>query len=182
MSKVSKFWFPNENHKVLHVKEYPDKPSESKAGIGYDSDTIITLDFVKLNPDAVTPTKAHITDACFDLYSCCDQMIPPHATILVSTGIATDIPNGYFGAIFARSGLATQKGLRPGNCVGVIDSDYRGEWMVALHNDMDIPQYVSKGDKIAQFTLLPVYYIELNQVESLNETERGTGGFGSTGN
>ena len=89
-------------------------------------------------------------------------MIPPHKTVMVGTGLAMEIPEGYFGAIFARSGLASKQGLRPANCVGVVDSDYRGE-------------------RSAQMGVMPYLSVEFEEVEELNETERGEGGFGSTG-
>jgi dUTP pyrophosphatase len=92
-----------------------------------------------------------------------------------------EIPKGYFGGIFARSGLATKQGLRPANCVGVVDSDYRGEVMVALHNDTDTEKVVSSGDRIAQLVVIPYKEVDLDFVETLDDTERGTGGFGSTG-
>lgn len=107
--------------------------------------------------------------------------IKPHQTIKVGTGIAAAIPPGYFGAIFARSGLATKQGLRPANCVGVVDEDYRGEFIVALHNDTDKPQTIMHGDRIAQLVLLPYMRAQVREVDELDETERGTGGFGSTG-
>ena len=99
----------------------------------------------------------------------------------IKTGLAMELPDNTFGAIFARSGLATKEGLRPANCVGVCDSDYRGEYMVALHNDTDIVQVVVPGEKIAQLILLPFLPIEFNMVDELSETERGENGFGSTG-
>ena len=91
------------------------------------------------------------------------------------------MPEGSFGAVFARSGLATREGLRPANCVGVIDSDYRGEVMVALHNDSPVPRTVKHGERIAQLVLTPFLTATWNEVEKLNETDRGAGGFGSTG-
>lgn len=143
--------------------------------------TNIILDCKRVNPDAIMPTKAHPTDACFDLYSTIDVTLYPHTTAKIPLGFATAIPNGFFAAIFARSRMGAA-GVRPGNCVGVIDSEYRGEWMVALHNDNDSKiVLINKGDKIAQFTLLPVYNIQLRETKALNETERGSGGFGSTG-
>ena len=91
------------------------------------------------------------------------------------------VPQGYFGAIFARSGLATKQGLRPANCVGVVDCDYRGEVIVALHNDSDTNKIVTHGDRIAQLVLLPYQHMTIKAVAELDETERGEGGFGSTG-
>ena len=91
------------------------------------------------------------------------------------------IPEGYFGAIFARSGLASKQGLRPANCVGVVDSDYRGEFMIALHNDTDEERVIAGKERIAQMVVMPYLSVEFEEVETLNETERGEGGFGSTG-
>lgn len=92
-----------------------------------------------------------------------------------------EIPEGYFGAIFARSGLATKRGLRPANCVGVVDSDYRGEIIVALHNDTAFPQEISEGERIAQIVIIPYLPVDFTEVDNLSSTVRGEGGFGSTG-
>ena len=97
------------------------------------------------------------------------------------TGLALAIPAGYFGGVFARSGLASKQGLRPANCVGVIDADYRGECTVALHNDTDAPRTVAPGDRIAQLVILPFLAAEFAEADALDETDRGAGGFGSTG-
>ena len=97
------------------------------------------------------------------------------------TWIAIECPKGYFAGIFARSGLATKQGLRPANCVGVVDSDYRGEIIVAIHNDSDKIRYIENGDRIAQLIIIPYLSVELEKVKELTETERGDGGFGSTG-
>ena len=107
--------------------------------------------------------------------------IPPGGTALVGTGLAIAVPRGWFGAVFARSGLATRQGLRPANCVGVCDSDYRGEYIVPLHNDSPVPHTVSPGDRIAQLVVLPCQSLEFEETASLPDTERGAGGFGSTG-
>jgi len=101
--------------------------------------------------------------------------------VMVGTGLAMEIPEGYFGAIFARSGLASKQGLRPANCVGVVDSDYRGEFMIALHNDTDEERVIAGKERIAQMVVMPYLSVEFEEVETLNETERGEGGFGSTG-
>lgn len=107
--------------------------------------------------------------------------IEPHTTEFIYTGIAIEIPDGYFGAVFARSGLASKQGLRPANCVGVCDSRYRGEYMVALHNDSIVARTVSPGDRIAQLVVMPYLNVEFNEVDELSNTVRGEGGFGSTG-
>lgn len=141
------------------------------------------IKFKKLDINAKMPTRGSEKAAGVDLYaaSTYDIVIQPHQTAKVGTGIAVSIPDGYFGAIFARSGLATKKGLRPANAVGVIDSDYRGEVIVALHNDTDVEQTVEAGDRIAQLVLIPYLNFEFEEVSELDETERGEGGFGSTG-
>ncbi|NLZ75166.1 MAG: dUTP diphosphatase [Erysipelotrichia bacterium] len=135
----------------------------------------------KVNEDAIIPTKGSDYAAGYDLYAIKDEVIFPHNTTKAPTGLAIEIPEGYFGGIFARSGLAAKKRIRPANCVGVIDSDYRGEIIVLLHNDSERHQFISKGDRIAQLIVLPYLSIEFEEVENLNETERGEGGFGSTG-
>lgn len=137
----------------------------------------------KLNPKATIPTRGSQYSAGNDLYACINEpvVIRPHSTVKIGTGLAMELPDGYFGANFARSGLATKQGLRPANCVSVIDSDYRGEWIVPLHNDSDEDRIVNPGDRIAQFVLLPYIFVEFNEVDELNTTDRGDGGFGSTG-
>ena len=139
------------------------------------------INIKKVNEDAIIPTKGSDYAAGYDLYATKDEVIFPHNTTKVSTGLAIEIPEGYYGGIFARSGLASKKRVRPANCVGVIDSDYRGEIIVLLHNDSERHQFISKGDRIAQLIVLPYLSIEFEEVENLNETERGEGGFGSTG-
>lgn len=137
----------------------------------------------KLDPAAVIPTRGSEQAAGYDLYACLPEAatIPPHGTLRVGTGLAIAVPPGYFGAVFARSGLATKQGLRPANCVGVADSDYRGEYMVALHNDSDTPRIIQPGDRIAQLVVLPYLAVDFCEVTALDETARGAGGFGSTG-
>ena len=141
------------------------------------------IDIKKLRDSAIVPSQAHKGDAGVDLYACVDEQIciAPGDTIKIPTGIAMAVPEGYFGAIFARSGLATKQGLRPANCVGVCDSQYRGEYIVALHNDSDETRTVECGDRIAQLVILPCVYIDFNVVDSLDDTERDSGGFGSSG-
>jgi len=137
----------------------------------------------KLRPDAVIPTAGSRYAAGYDLYACTggDVVIPPHSTAKIGTGLSLAIPEGYFGAVFARSGMASKQSLRPANCVGVCDCDYRGEYIVALHNDGDTPRTVSSGDRIAQLVILPYLPAEFEETDALPETERGSGGFGSTG-
>ena len=144
----------------------------------------MTVNIQKLNKNATVPTRGSSGAAGYDLYACLDNdtyTIQPHTTYKVYTGIAAAIPEGYFGAIFARSGIATKKGLRPANCVGVIDSDYRGEIIVALHNDSNEFREIQNGERVAQLVIMPYLPVEFAVVDDLDETKRGAGGFGSTG-
>ena len=136
-----------------------------------------------LNALAKIPTRGSEYAAGYDLYAATDYIIDiaPHSTIKIGTGIAMELPEGTFGAIFARSGLATKKGLRPANCIGVCDSDYRGEYIVPLHNDTDEIMSIEPGERIAQLIVMNFNPIEFNIVDSLSNTERGDGGFGSSG-
>lgn len=138
----------------------------------------------KLKENAVIPSRGSTSAAGYDLYACLDTdsvVIAPHETVKIGTGLAVAVPEGYFGAIFARSGLAAKEGLRPANCVGVADSDYRGEYIVALHNDGNIERTVKNGDRIAQLVIMPYLAVEFCEAQELDETDRGAGGFGSTG-
>lgn len=137
----------------------------------------------KLHPKAIMPSHGSEYAAGYDLYACMEKtvLLAPGETVRIGTGIAAAIPEGYFGAVFARSGLATKMGLRPANCVGVIDSDYRGEILIALHNDSSEERFVACGDRIAQLVILPFLPAEFEFSDNLPETERGVGGFGSTG-
>lgn len=138
----------------------------------------------KLNEGAVIPTRGSEYAAGYDLYAYIpkqSQTIPAGQTILIGTGLAMEIPEGYVGLVYARSGMATKRGLRPANCVGVIDSDYRGEIMIALHNDNSVAESIHIGDRIAQIVIAPYLSFEFEETETLNETNRGDGGFGSTG-
>lgn len=137
----------------------------------------------KLNEKAIIPTYGSDFSAGADLYSVSDGAITVGAgeTVLVHTGIAMEIPEGLVGLVFARSGLATKRSLAPANKVGVIDSDYRGEIMVALHNHSDIPQTVEAGERVAQLVLVPYISAEFEEADELDDTARGAGGFGSTG-
>lgn len=137
----------------------------------------------RLLKNAVLPTRGSEYAAGWDLYAALDEPvhIPSHETFKIDTGISVAIPEHYFGAIYARSGLSIKRGLRPANCVGVIDSDYRGSIIVALYNDSDTIQTVNPGDRIAQLVLLKYYDINLEEVNELDSTERGENGLGSTG-
>ena len=143
----------------------------------------VLLRVKKVSPTAVLPKQqtagAAGIDLCADLRE--DVVIEPHQTVMISSGLAFEIPSGYFGAIYARSGLSTKRGLRPANCVGVIDSDYRGPVRLPLHNDTDEVRVVQPGDRVAQMVIQEAFGVLLEEVEELTETERGSGGFGSTG-
>ena len=144
---------------------------------------IENVNIKKLNEKAVVPTYGSEFSAGADLYACADEPIVIEAgkTVLVHTGIAMEIPTGYVGLVFARSGLASKKGLAPANKVGVIDSDYRGEIMVALHNHSAEDKTIDAGERIAQIALVPYLTADFNVVDDLSDTARGAGGFGSTG-
>lgn len=137
----------------------------------------------KLRENAILPTRGSLQAAGYDLHACLDSdlVIAPGTVAKVPLGVAVAIPDGYFGGVFARSGLSTKQGLRPANCVGVIDSDYRGECMVPLYNDSSEPRTLCHGDRIAQLVILPYLSVEFEEAETLDETTRGEGGFGSTG-
>ena len=141
------------------------------------------INLKRLTETAIIPTRQHEGDAGYDLYADIQEpiTIKPHMTNMVHTGIAIEIPDGYFGAVFARSGLASKHGLRPANCTGVCDSKYRGEYMVALHNDSIVEKVINPRDRIAQLVIMPYLNVEFNEVDELSNTERGEGGFGSTG-
>lgn len=136
----------------------------------------------KLNEKAIIPTYGSPYSAGADLYSAMDEItIAPGETVLVKTGLALELPVGYAGLIYARSGLASKRGLAPANKVGVVDCDYRGEVMVALHNHSNIPQTVAAGERIAQLVIAPYIVADFEETDELSDTVRGEGGFGSTG-
>lgn len=139
--------------------------------------------FIKLHPDAVMPTYGSRHAAGADLYALAEAeiLIPAGKTVFVSTGIAMEIPEGFVGLVFARSSMGAKRNLAPANKVGVIDSDYRGEIKVVLHNHGDIDQVVMPGERIAQLAIVPYLTAEFEECTSLSDTERGEGGFGSTG-
>ena len=138
-----------------------------------------------LSEDAVVPTCGSTFAAGSDLHACIDNNgcidIGPHETMMIGTGIAMEIPEGYVGLVFARSGLACKNGLAPANKVGVIDSDYRGEIKVALHNHTDQNKKINHHDRVAQIVIVPYLSVEFNTVDELSETLRNQGGFGSSG-
>ena len=137
----------------------------------------------KLSDKAIAPTYGSEFAAGADLYACLDSdvTVNPHETVLIPTGIAIELPVGYAGLIYARSGLATKKGLAPANKVGVVDCDYRGEVKVALHNHSDIYQTVAAGERVAQLVITPYITAKFVECDELSQTVRGAGGFGSTG-
>lgn len=137
----------------------------------------------KLKPDATVPTMGSKFAAGADLYSAedADVVIEPSETKFIGTGLAMEIPEGYVGLVYARSGLACKRGLAPANKVGVVDSDYRGEIKVALHNHGKEAQTVENGERIAQMVIAPYLSVNYEEADALSETERGEGGFGSTG-
>lgn len=142
-----------------------------------------TIAVKKLREQAILPTFGSSQAAGADLYACLEApvTVAPGETVFIPTGLAMEIPYGYVGLIYARSGMACKRGLAPANKVGVIDSDYRGEFIVALYNHGTKPQPVSPGERIAQLVITPVLMPEYVEVESLTDTQRGAGGFGSTG-
>ncbi len=143
----------------------------------------VKVNIKKLNGKATVPSYGSEYAAGADLYACVDGEIEikPHTTAVVPTGIALELPQGYAGLIYARSGLATKKGLAPANKVGVVDCDYRGEVKVALHNHSEEVQKIDAGERIAQLVITPYLTAEFIECETLSETVRGEGGFGSTG-
>ena len=141
------------------------------------------INIKKLNPNATIPTYGSEYAAGADLYACIEDAltIAPGETVLVKTGLAMELPIGYAGLIYARSGLASKRGLAPANKVGVIDSDYRGEVMVALHNHSSIDQTIEPNERIAQLVITPYIKGIFSETDDLSDTIRGEGGFGSTG-
>ena len=137
----------------------------------------------KLNDKATLPTRGSEYAAGYDLYAAIENNItvPAHSTEKIGTGLSFELPDETFAAIFARSGLATKQGLRPANCVGVCDSDYRGEYIVAIHNDTDEDIIIESGERIAQMILMPYIPMTFVETDELSESERGQDGFGSTG-
>lgn len=137
----------------------------------------------KLRCNAIIPTKGSEKSAGYDLYACMNEpvFINPHETKMISTGLLMELPDGTFGAIVARSGIATKRGLAPANKIGICDSDYRGEYMVALHNHSNTTQWVNPDERIAQLIVMPYVNVTFEEADKLTETERGDGGFGSTG-
>ena len=142
-----------------------------------------TIRVKKLRSSAILPTYGSSGAAGADLYACLDGdvTVEPGRTVFIPTGLSMEIPQGYAGLIYARSGLACKRGLAPANKVGVIDSDYRGEFIVALHNHGNEAQTVSNGERVAQLVITPVITPVYQETDALSDTERAAGGFGSTG-
>ena len=142
---------------------------------------MLNIEVKSIRPNAKIPTRGSAEAAGWDLYATHGGIIKPGETVPFETGLAMAIPHGWCGLIYARSGLSIKKGLAPANKVGVIDSDYRGEIIVALHNHGYDPHYINAGDRIAQMIFAPVPEVEWFEVNNLSSTERGEGGFGSSG-
>lgn len=144
----------------------------------------MTVKVKKLTNTAKMPERGSKFSAGYDLSADINEniLIRPQETVKIPTGLSFEVPEGYFGGIYARSGLATKQGLRPANAVGVGDSDYRGEYIVALYNDSDTTRIIEPGQRIAQIIFQPYLMCDLEDVNNLTETERANGGFGSTGN
>lgn len=137
----------------------------------------------RLRENAILPTYGSAEAAGADLYACLEQdvTIAPGESVFIPTGLSMELPKGCAGLIYARSGLACKRGLAPANKVGVVDSDYRGEFMIVLHNHGAVAQIVSHGERIAQLVITPVFTPGFAEVEELSDTDRAAGGFGSTG-
>lgn len=147
--------------------------------------TLVNVKIKKLYDDATIPTFGSEYAAGADLYAYLPGKEPveiaPHQTVMIGSGVAAAIPPGYWGGVFARSGLASKRGLAPANKVGVADADYRGEIKIALHNHSEETEVIKHGDRIAQFVIVPLPQVTYEVVTELDDTERGDGGFGHTG-
>ena len=141
------------------------------------------INIKKLTETAKLPERGSAYAAGYDLFADLKEAveIAPKQTLMINTGVAMEIPEGYWGGIFARSGLSTKEGLRPAKCVGGGDADYRGPICVALHNDSEVVRTVTPGQKVAQMVVVPFLAVEFEEVAELSDTVRGGGGFGSTG-
>ncbi len=137
----------------------------------------------KLKENAILPSYGSEYAAGADLYACIDApvVIQPHETVMIGTGLAMELPEGYAGLIYPRSGISAKRGLAPANKVGVVDPDYRGEFMVAMHNHSNSPAIVEPGERIVQLVITPFLTADFEEADELSDTVRGAGGFGSTG-
>ena len=145
----------------------------------------MNINIKKLHEDSIIPTRGTNESAGYDLYAYLDSdkiEIKPGETKMVNIGISLEIPSGYFAGIFARSGIASKRNLRPANCTGVIDSDYRGEIKVPIYNDSSMVQVIENKERVAQMIILPYLSVTFNEVDNLSESNRSDSGFGSTGN
>ena len=144
---------------------------------------MINIKIKKLSPLAKVPTQGSSVAAGYDLYAATDTIIDiaPHSTVKVGTGLSFELPDTIFAGLFARSGLSTKKGLRPANCVGICDPDYRGQYIIALHNDTDEMQSIEPGERIGQVIFIPYAQANFIDTDVLSETVRGDGSFGSSG-
>lgn len=143
----------------------------------------VSVKLKKLNENAIVPKYGTEFSAGADLYACegKDVTVEPHQTAFIHTGVAIEIPDGLVGLVYARSGLASKRSLAPANKVGVIDCDYRGEIIVSLHNHSDLPQTIADKERVAQLVIAPCFVADFEEVDDLSDTDRGQGGFGSTG-
>lgn len=141
------------------------------------------INIKRLTETAKIPERGSAFAAGYDLFADLKEAveIKPHETLMINTGVAMEIPEGYWGGVFARSGLAAKESLRPANCVGVVDADYRGPICVALHNDGEVTRTIMPQQKVAQLVVVPFLTVEFEEVLELSDTVRGMGGFGSTG-
>ena len=143
----------------------------------------MNINIKRISDTAKLPDRGSEYAAGYDLFADIANavVLGPHETQMIGTGLSMEIPVGYWGGIFARSGLSAKEGLRPANCTGVVDSDYRGEIKVALHNDSTVERTITPGEKIAQLVVVPFLEVSFTEVAELSDTARGQGGFGSTG-
>ena len=168
---------------VCRARSCEQENTEIEARRAPEDDMQAKINVKRLDERAVLPTLGTPYSAGADLYAVTDAPITvsPGETAMIRTGLAMEIPEGFVGLVFARSGLACKQGLAPANKVGVIDSDYRGELVVALYNQAPEPRIVSCGDRIAQLVIMPYLTAAYTEAQELSDTSRGAGGFGSTG-
>ena len=167
-------------HRTIHNKLNPNQRDKKGRFVKKTNDIIRVK---KVSQTAILPERLSIGAAGYDLYADNDEpiVIKPHETVMIQSNIAFEIPTGYFGAVYARSGLSTKNGLRPATCVSVIDSDYRGSVGLPIHNDSNFERIVQPHERVAQIVFQQALSVDFELVDSLEETERGNGGFGSTG-
>ena len=160
-------------YRIFYIEEIEEEENEMS----------VNLKIKRLTETAKIPTRGSDFAAGYDLYADITETITisPHTTEKIPTGIATEIPHGYFAAVFPRSGIATKKGLNLANCTAIIDEDYRGQWYIPIHNIGLVSQTIEPGERIAQLILMPYQVLEFQEVDELSETERGEGGFGHSG-